>query len=271
MDDSLGPFSGAPHEATPWFQRAPNSLHIGEGEQFTSVLAWHFVALILDVLSRRPYAVVTTSSGRTFRPAYARIRDSYRSTLDWSRVICVQMDEYEGLSNEDCRSMAWDLTREFIEPLGVGRFITFFDAAGSATCTLDDYERTICDLGGIDCAFHGVGRNGHVALNEPGALPTSRARIVSLTDSTREANGVSFRRAVTLGLATLRAARDVVIVLRGQEKRRAAQALLYEAVAPLNPIAYLRDCKRVSVFLDQGAAPERLGCVDSQVAAGCSQ
>lgn len=233
-----------------WYSKL---LSICEDERLTQALGDYVVTLIREVLGRKSHAVITVSAGRTFRPTYALIRDSYRTAVDWTRVICVQMDEYVGVAPADDRSLASQVLREFIDPLGIGKFIKFYDGAGEPS--LHFYEQRIRDLGGLDFTLHGVGRNGHIGFNEPGSSPTSRTRIVPLADSTRTANGVDFREGVTLGMGTLREARASVIALRGPEKRDAATALLYGDVSPDYPVTYLRDCSGVRVFLDREAAP----------------
>lgn len=241
-----------------WFRRPPNSLQVMEPVPLAESLAAHIVELFREGLSRRPYLVVTTSSGRTLRPAYARLREQYRSAVEWSRIVCVQMDEYLGIGAADPRSTAFELQHEFIEPLGIGRFIRFQDSAGVASCTPAEFEQQVLSLGGIDCAVHGVGRNGHIGFNEPGAPAQFVTRTVTLAESTRIANGVDFRMGVTLGLGVLGNARVSVVVLRGAEKRSAAEALLFHPVGPENPVGHLRSCAQVSVYIDRDAAPPGL-------------
>lgn len=241
-----------------WFRRAPHSLEVMDAVPLAAAVATRMVELVGEVLSRRPYVVMTTSSGRTLRPAYALLREEYRSAVDWTRVICVQMDEYLGVGGADPRSTAFDLLHEFVEPLGVGRFICFQDTSGAACCTPAEFEQQVLALGGIDCAIHGVGRNGHIGFNEPGAPAQFATRIATLAESTRIANGVDFRMGVTLGLGLLGNARVSVVVLRGAEKRSAAEALLFHPTGPDNPVAHLRYCGKVSVYLDPDAAPPGL-------------
>ena len=46
--------------------------------------------------------------------------------------------------------------------------------------------------GGIDLCVLGVGRNGHIAFNEPGSESDSAARVVQLEAASREAHAASF-------------------------------------------------------------------------------
>lgn len=252
-----------------WFQRPPNSVRIMESGQLALSLANEVVDLLREVLSRNPCAIITTSAGRTLRPTYAALRDSFAAALDWTRVVCVQMDEYEGIGSADPRSTASELLSEFVGPLGIRRFIRFYDDNGTASCPLDQLEQQISVLGGIDCAIHGVGRNGHIGFNEPGTSEEFSTRAVALAESTRIANGVAFQRGVTLGLGILRAARVSLVVLRGIEKCSAAEALLFGPVGPQNPVAYLRSCHRVMVYLDHAAAPKAYSALSAvDIAAG---
>jgi len=186
------------------------------------------------------------------------LRAAHRRSIDWSRVVCVQMDEYEGVGDRDPCGFAAELRRELVDPLGMGRFLRFQDGDGGLRRPLDAYERAVRALGGIDCALHGVGRNGHVAFNEPGDPRAAATRRVLLARSTRVANGVLFTRGVTLGLDVLAEAREALVLMTGAAKRDAAASVLFRPEGPANPAAALRRCGRTTVLLDPEAAPENL-------------
>jgi glucosamine-6-phosphate deaminase len=242
----------------PWFARAPHSLAVLPGAEIAEVAAARIVAALGAALARRGRAVFAPSASRTPRPAYALLRSAHRRSLDWSRVVCVQMDEYEGVGDRDPRGFAAELRRELVEPLGIGRFHRFHDGNGELRCPLDAYERAVRGMGGIDCAVQGIGRNGHVAFNEPGDARGGATRRVRLAHSTCKANGVLFTRGVTLGLNVLAEAREALVLMTGAAKRDAAVSVLFRAGGKENPAAAIRRCGRVSVLLDPEAAPERL-------------
>ena len=54
------------------------------------------------------------------------------------------------------------------------------------------YENQIRSAGGIDIQILGVGRNGHLAFNEPGSSLGSRTRVKPLSDETRRDNARFF-------------------------------------------------------------------------------
>ena len=244
--------------AQAWFLRAPHAIRVLPGEAIAEVAAARIATVLGAAVARRGRAVFLPSAGRTPLGTYALLRDAHRHSLDWSRVVCVQMDEYEGVGDRDPRGFADLLRRELVAPLGIGRFLRFHDGAGALRRPLAAYERALRALGGIDCAVQGVGRNGHIAFNEPGDSGAASTRSVRLAPSTCAANGVPFTRGVTLGTAVLGEARETLVLMLGAAKRQAAEAVLFRPGGIGNPAAALRRCGRVVVFLDPEAAPARL-------------
>lgn len=240
-------------EAEFWFDRAPNCLRIMERPLLARHAADSIVETMRTVLNERAWAVFVPSVGQTWRETYAVLRESHRAVLDWKRVVCVQMDEYVGLGCADPRSFAFQLQHELVNPLGIGQFLHLFDPAGKMALPLGEYENQVRRLGGIDCAVHGVGINGHIGFNEPMKKMGLETRCVRLSRTTRIANDIGFTSGVTLGLGILGEAKTSIVALLGPHKRKAAQNLLYGAASPRNPVASLRNCGMVSIYLDPEA------------------
>ena len=93
-----------------------------------------------------------------------------------------------------------------------------------------EFERWIEADGGLDVQLLGIGRNGHIAFNEPCDLSVAEAlrlpaRLVELHPATREVAARDFGgldrvipRALTLGTAAILAARSILIVATGLHK-----------------------------------------------------
>ncbi|HYU25618.1 MAG TPA: 6-phosphogluconolactonase, partial [Thermoanaerobaculia bacterium] len=93
------------------------------------------------------------------------------------------------------------------------------------------YEQAIGQAGGLGLTFLGLGSNGHIAFNEPGTPWSSRTRVVELAESTRAANAALFpgepvpTHAITMGIATILASRQIVLLASGERKRPAMERL----------------------------------------------
>ena len=88
------------------------------------------------------------------------------------------------------------------------------------------YEDAIQAAGGVDLQILGIGTDGHIGFNEPGSSLASRTRIKTLTRQTRIDNARFFgddleavpTHCLTQGLATIMAARHVVLVATGRAR-----------------------------------------------------
>jgi glucosamine-6-phosphate deaminase len=123
------------------------------------------------------------------------------------------------------------------------------------------YEAAIEGAGGLDVALLGIGRNGHLAFNEPGSPFDSRTRVVRLAEQTRSDNARSLppgvavpTHAVTMGLATILDARALVLVAIGPAKAEVIRAALEGPIDPSCPASTLRRRPDATVVLDRQAA-----------------
>ena len=99
----------------PWFAHAPHSLRVLPVDEIAELASFRVVAALRSALARRGRAVFLPSAGRTPLATYALLRERHRRSLDWSRVVCVQMDGYEGVGDRDPRGFADALRRELVE------------------------------------------------------------------------------------------------------------------------------------------------------------
>jgi glucosamine-6-phosphate deaminase len=139
------------------------------------------------------------------------------------------------------------------------------------------YEDAIRAAGGIDLQLLGIGRTGHIGFNEPGSGAESRTRLVTLDLVTRKDAAADFfgednvpREALTMGVATILEAREVLILATGEHKagivRRAVEGEVDHEVAA----TFLQRHPNTTFYLDRAAAagltreatPWLLGSVD---------
>lgn len=98
------------------------------------------------------------------------------------------------------------------------------------------YEAAIDAAGGIDLQILGIGRNGHIAFNEPDEAFAPVTHVVNLTPSTIEANTRFFassdevpRQALSMGIGSIMKARAIVLIATGADKAEAVKALVQGA------------------------------------------
>jgi hypothetical protein len=122
-------------------------------------------------------------------------------------------------------------------------------------------HETVLEAAPIDLAVLGLGRDGHVAFDEPPARLASGVRVIDLVTETREDAAPAFggvdrvpARALTVGLGTLYRVRELILLVTGAAKAPALRAMLEEPVGPDCPASLLRDHPRLTVICDGEAA-----------------
>jgi glucosamine-6-phosphate deaminase len=182
-----------------------------------------------------------------------------RRSLSPDTVLCL-LDEYVGLSPDHPARYRRVIDQQLAAPLGLTVVAPDVDADDLGFAAAE-YESRVRALG-VDIQLLGIGRNGHIGFNEPGAAFTSTTRVVDLSPTTRLDNARFFAqpedvptRAITQGLATIAAAGQIIVIAIGSAKSGAVSAMLRGPVDRCVPATILRDHPDVVVVAD----PDALG------------
>ena len=222
---------------------------------------------ISSVMRSKATPSIVAATGRTPLGAYGRLARTARSGLDLSSARVFQLDEYAGVDADDERSLfAWTM-RAFASPLGVpADRVVGFDACDPDTArACRNYDAAVVAAGGVDLAILGLGPNGHLGFNEPPSLPDSPTRVVRLTEASIASNAEYWpgrpvpERAFTAGMSVLLAARHIVLLVSGEEKRDILARTLRDPPTPAVPASFLQQHPSVRVIADADAAGRGAG------------
>ncbi len=221
-----------------------------------------FAAQIL----KKPDCVLGFATGSTPLPTYRElIKLHERSILDFAKVRTFNLDEYVGLDRSHEQSYYRFMFDNLFSKLNINPDNVSVPSPVSADLNDDceAYDAAIDAAGGIDLQILGIGHNGHIAFNEPDGVFSAGTHIVELTESTIEANKRFFesaddvpRKAMSMGIGSIMKAREIVLIATGAEKAPAVKAMIKGAADPKCPASVLQYHKRVTVFLDEGAASQ---------------
>jgi len=216
--------------------------------------------LVANRLRARPRLRLILPTGHTPLGMYTALRAHVGDgSLPTHDATLFQLDEYVGLSPNDQRSYRAYLRRELA---GI-RFGTFHGLNGAANDLGGECERhqALLDEAPIDLVVLGLGRDGHVAFDEPGSNVDAGVREVRLHPTTRNDAASDFggldqvpEAALTVGLRTLLFARELLMLVSGEAKGEALRAMLEDRQSDDVPASLLRDHPRLTVVCDRAAA-----------------
>jgi glucosamine-6-phosphate deaminase len=219
--------------------------------------------LVARQIRAKPDAALALPTGATPRGIYAELVRQHRTEgLSFARVSAFNLDEYVGLPLEHPRSFRRALHEALYSQVDLPAAQTHAPDATAADLleACRRYEEAIVAAGGLDLVLLGLGRDGHIAFNEPTSSLGSRTRIKTLTEETRAANQPAFgpepvpRHALTIGIATILSARRIVLVAFGSAKADAVARTVEGPLTAMVPASALQLHPRATVIVDDAAA-----------------
>jgi glucosamine-6-phosphate deaminase len=234
-------------------------------------LAGALARRLADAIATSSHLVLGLPTGRTPLALYAELVALTRArSLDWSRTWTFNLDEFVGLGPKDPRSYRTFMEERLFRHTNIpAEHVGFLDGcAHDLDLECERFERAIRAAGGIDLLVLGIGANGHVAFNEPSESLRARTHRATLTEHTRAGNALWFdgdlwrvpREGLTMGMATILDAKQIVLIATGEAKADAISGMLEGPITTRLPASFLQLHQAVSVALDQPAATEAENC-----------
>ena len=214
----------------------------------------------------KPNCVLGLATGSSPVGTYKQLIEWYKKgDLDFSQVTSVNLDEYKGLSPENDQSYRYFMNTNLFDHVNIDKTRTFvpngLEADSDKACS--EYNEIIRKQGGVDLQLLGLGHNGHIGFNEPGAAFEKETHCVDLTESTIEANKRFFasaddvpKQAYTMGVGTILRAKAILLVVSGKDKAAALNAVVNGPITPQVPGSVLRLHPNVIIVADEDALSE---------------
>jgi galactosamine-6-phosphate isomerase len=218
---------------------------------------------VIQLMQSRSRPVICAASGHSPEGLYKEIIDRVRKKqLSVDHWFFLGLDEWVGMDASDQGSCRYHLDLELLNPLQVPENrICFFDGrANDLEAECERIEKFIEEQGGIDVAILGLGMNGHIGMNEPGVSANIRSHVIDLHPITKTVGQKYFKeekelaQGITLGIATLLEARNVIVVVSGKTKADITHGMIEGAVSQDLPATLLRNHPALKIYLDSDAA-----------------
>ncbi|MEK6645437.1 MAG: glucosamine-6-phosphate deaminase [Candidatus Firestonebacteria bacterium] len=220
--------------------------------------------IVRDAILEKPNLVLGLATGSTPIGLYKElIRMHKQEKLSFKRVVTFNLDEYIGLDKAHPQSYWYFMHDNLFNHIDIPKK-NIHVPDGKA----DDiekfclwYEKEMEKLGGIDLQVLGIGRDGHIAFNEPGSSLGSRTRIKTLTKETIEDNARFFKNmdevpkfAITMGVGTIMDAKHCLMLANGANKAGVLAATVEGSVTAQVTASVLQLHSKVTTICDEASS-----------------
>ncbi len=256
---------------------AGSTVRVFPSASLACVAAADFITrTIQEATEARGRAVLGLATGHTPLPVYKRLVALHRAgEVSFRDVSTYNLDEYYPIAPTDLQSYRTYMDRHLFDHLDIPPNRThLFDGTVPEAFVADyaaTFDRWIAAEGGLDLQLLGIGRNGHIGFNEPSDVSVHEAlrlpsRLMALHPITLADAAADFgdeglvpRRALTIGVAPILAARSILVLAFGPKKAEIlAQALRGPMTAEV-PASLLQSARARVTWLVDEAAAARLG------------
>ncbi|GAA3713398.1 glucosamine-6-phosphate deaminase [Salinicoccus jeotgali] len=218
---------------------------------------------IYDKIVNSDRVVLGLATGSTPEKMYEILAEMLNeNSVDLSHVYTVNLDEYVGLASDHPQSYHHYMKNIFFDHVSIPPENTFIPdgAATDLDAEVKRYDRMLEEIGGVDLQLLGIGRNGHIAFNEPGTAFDSRTHVVDLAETTIKDNARFFNtieevptRAISMGLDTIMDAKSILLIASGEGKAAAIDGMINGEESEDMPATVLQRHDDVTVLADEAA------------------
>jgi glucosamine-6-phosphate deaminase len=229
-------------------------------------VATEMAELIRARAAAKQQVVFGLATGSTPVRLYQQLIRMHREEgLSFANVVTFNLDEYYDLGPDHPESYRRFMQEQLFNHIDIPEGNTHVPdglvAREKVFASCSDYEKAICDAGGIDLQILGIGRTGHIGFNEPGSGIASRTRLVTLDSLTRRDAARDFlgeenvpRYAITMGVGSILEARKIVLLAWGDAKADVIQKAVELDPVPSLPASFLQAHDNCTFHVDKGAA-----------------
>lgn len=192
---------------------------------------------------------ICLASGDTLRRTYQYVAEQYQQKAFPLRATIVGLDEWVGFGQEDEGSCQYYMHQDLYQhlPLKSGQ-LHEFDALQSGSSLEEECKKMneLLSVLPLNLMILGIGQNGHLGLNEPGASFTAQAHITQLSPATMRVAQKYFpdetvlTEGITLGIGNMLASKKIFLVANGKHKRNIVQQLIFSEVNEALPATSIK-------------------------------
>ncbi|MGZ3750233.1 MAG: galactosamine-6-phosphate isomerase [Mucilaginibacter sp.] len=202
-------------------------------------------ALIIHQLQINPKALVCAATGSSPTGVYKKLVEK-KGAINTTELTFIKLDEWYGLDSNDPGSCEHYLRENLLGPLNIApeKYIAFDSKAADHDKECARIAQYLDEHGPIDLCILGLGKNGHIAFNEPAENLQPRAHLGTLSATSLEHTMVQgtetrLKYGMTLGMADILKSKKIILLVNGTHKNAVMEKLLQQKINTHLPASFL--------------------------------
>ena len=200
---------------------------------------------IIHELQQNPQSLVCAATGNSPTGVYQKLVEKKKNVI-LSGLRFIKLDEWYGLGINDEGSCEKYLHEHLFNPLGIPnkQYIAFDGKADNPGKELQNVDNYLDEHGPIDLCILGLGKNGHIAFNEPADILQPRAHMSPLSSTSLEhtmikSTGEPIKYGMTLGMTDILQSKKIILLVNGTHKNAIMQKLMGRKISTQLPASFL--------------------------------
>lgn len=216
-------------------------------------------SLVQESIRQKPGLLLCAATGSSPEGLYSELaKQASREKELFSALRILKLDEWGGLPENHPATCEYYLKTRLLDPLGIGRgrYISFHSDPEDPEKECGRIHDRLQKEGPIDVCILGLGRNGHLGLNEPAAHLEPRCHVAVLSEEslghpmiTSLAKKPAY--GLTLGMQDILASRRIIMLVSGHDKKQMVEKFLEGTVSGELPASFLWEHGRVDCLIDR--------------------
>lgn len=182
--------------------------------------------VMVECVRKKPdslFCLATGSSPTRTYEIFVELVNKEQINIQKLRIL--KLDEWWRVNENDPSTCENFIQAKIIRPLNISsqNYISFNSDTQDANVECDRIAQIIQEQGPIDLCILGLGKNGHLGLNEPGGYFIPFTHVVELDEKTKTHDmltktNVTIDYGMTIGMADIIASQKVLFLATGDEK-----------------------------------------------------
>jgi galactosamine-6-phosphate isomerase len=202
-------------------------------------------ALVIREIQQKPKSLICAATGSSPTGVYKKLVENKKS-IPLNQLTFIKLDEWYGLEMGDPASCEYYLQKNLLQPLGISskNYIAFDSKTQKPEHECSRIDNYLGLYGPIDLCILGIGKNGHVAFNEPADVLEPHAHLsplskTSLAHTMVQNTETKIGYGLTLGMADILKSKKIILLANGTHKREVMERLFEQKISTQLPASFL--------------------------------